>query len=180
MIYRLSDAYYTRPLREDDLNGPYPIWFEDQEVCRYNSHGKYARNIEYFRAYYKSLNCNDKLVWAICHDQDGHIGNVSLQEISSINQNAEFAILIGERQHWQRGVGKMAGHSMINHGFTKLNLVRIFCGTAANNLGMQRLAHCLGFREEGRRKSHLYLDGQWVDSIEYGLLRGDIERFASS
>ncbi|AEV24500.1 acetyltransferase, ribosomal protein N-acetylase [Azospira oryzae PS] len=174
MIYRLGDAYYVRPLREADLDGPYLSWFEDQEVCRYNSHGKYPRNREYFRAFYDSLNGADKVVWAICHDQDGHIGNISLQGISSINQHAEFAVLLGDRRHWQRGVSRMAGQCLIEHGFNKLNLVRIFCGTAATNLGMQRLALSLGFREEGRRKAHLYLDGQWVDVIDFGLLRPDV------
>ena len=53
-------------------------------------------------------------------------------------------------------------------------LSQIFCGTAATNLGMQKLALSLGFCEEGRRKAHLYLEGQWVDVIEFGLLRPDL------
>lgn len=171
MIYRIGGAYYVRPLRSADLDGPYLSWFEDQDVCRYNSHGKYPRTREYFEAFYDSLDGSGNIVWAICHDVDGHIGNISLQDISGINQRAEFSILLGDQRHWQRGVGRMAGGCLIEHGFNKLNLVRIYCGTAATNLGMRRLASALGFVEEGRRTSHLYLEGQWVDVLEYGLLR---------
>jgi RimJ/RimL family protein N-acetyltransferase len=173
MIYRISEDYFVRSFRESDLSGPYPSWFEDQEVCKYNSHGKFFRTQEYFQSFYDSLNGDDQVVWAICHDEDGHVGNISLQGISLINRNAEFAILMGDKRHWHKGVGKAAGAQLINHGFTKLNLERIYCGTAATNQGMQNLALGLGFREEGRRRAHLYLEGAWVDVIEYGLLRAE-------
>jgi RimJ/RimL family protein N-acetyltransferase len=52
-----------------------------------------------------------------------------------------------------------------------LNLERIHCGTAAGNAGMQGLARKLGMREEGRRRSHLFLEGERVDVLEYGILR---------
>ncbi len=173
MIYRISEDYSVRSFRESDLSGPYTCWFEDQEVCKYNSHGKFFRTQEYFRSFYASLNEDDKVVWAICHDRDGHIGNVSLQGISLINRNAEFAVLIGDRRHWNKGVGKLAGLQLMRHGFDKLNLERLYCGTAATNEGMQNLALALGFREEGRRRAHLYLEGEWVDVIEYGILRSE-------
>lgn len=173
MIYQLNEDYWVRALRESDLDGAYPGWFEDQEVTRYSSHGKFARTAAYFRDFYRSLDDESRLVWAICHRDDGHIGNISLQEISLINRHAEFAILLGDRRHWQRGVAKAAGTCLVEHGFAKLNLERIYCGTAASNEGMRRLALALGFREEGRRRKHLFLDGQWVDVIDYGLLRSE-------
>jgi RimJ/RimL family protein N-acetyltransferase len=111
------------------------------------------------------------IVWAICHIQDGHIGNVALQNISPINQNAEFAIILGDRRHWCKGVGLLAGKAIFEHGFKKLNLRRTYCGVAATNTGMRKLALKLGMNEEGIRRQHLFLDGKWVDSVEYGILR---------
>lgn len=173
MIYKLNEDYFVRALLESDIDGVYPSWFEDQEVCKYNSHGKFVKTKNYFRAFYDSLNNEEQVVWAICHSTDGHIGNIGLQNISFINRSAEFAILLGDKRHWGKGVGKMAGSRLIAHGFDKLNLERIYCGTAANNKAMQDLALALGMVEEGRRRSHLYLDGAWVDVIEYGVLRTD-------
>ena len=39
---------------------------------------------------------------------------------------------------------------------------------------MRRLALGLGMREEGCRRAHLWLDGSWVDMIEYGILRKEL------
>lgn len=171
MIYTLNNQYYVRPLRLSDLEGDYPLWFEDQEVCQFNSHGKFFKTIDYFHQYIETINLEDKVVWAICHQTDGHIGNISLQEISMINRNAEFAIIIGNKKHWRKGVGKLAGLKLIQHGLYKLNLERIYCNTANTNQAMKTLAISLGMIQEGCRRKHLFIDGEWVDLIEYGLLR---------
>jgi [ribosomal protein S5]-alanine N-acetyltransferase len=171
MIKMLSEHYYVRALSETDVGGPYPSWFEDQEVCAFNSHGKFVRTKEYFRQFVRNLDGQSMIVWAICHMQDGHIGNVALQNISLINRNAEFAIILGDRSHWGKGVGELASKAILEHGFNKLNLHRIYCGTAATNEGMKKLALKLGMKEEGIRKEHLFLSGKWVDVVEYGILQ---------
>jgi len=173
MIYRLNDAYFVRAMKESDLAGAYPTWFEDQDVCRDNSHGKFFKTLAYFNDYFQQLNNSDRLVWAICHEASGHIGNICLQEISFINRTAEFAILLGDKQHWKKGVGLLADKKLLEHGFNKLNLERVYCGTAATNEGMIRLAEVLGMVQEGTRRQHLFLNGKWVDLLEFGLLRSE-------
>jgi len=173
MIYQLSEEYFVRTLQESDLDGPYTSWFEDQEVCAYNSHGKFFKTRDHFRNYITCQNREDQVVWAICHQVDGHIGNISLQLISLVNRNADFGVLIGDKRHWGKGVAFQAGMKMFYHGFFKLNLKRIYCQTAASNISMQSLAKKLGMVEEGCRRSYFYLDGKWVDMIEYGILQNE-------
>lgn len=175
MIYQLTDGYYVRPLAEDDINGPYPTWFEDQEVCRYNSHGKLFKNKAYFKDYLSELHRDDRMVWAICHVDDGHIGNASLQNISQINRTAEFAIILGDKRHWGKGLGHLVLRQLFEHGFHKLNLDRIYCGLAAPNEGMKRLAVSLGMTLEGNRRQHLFIEGRRVDMLEYGILRAEFD-----
>ena len=176
MIYQLMDGYHVRGMRESDLNGPYLSWFEDQEVCKYNSHGKFFRNAQWFRDFYEGLNRDDQVVWAICHRDDGHIGYVSLQSIAAINRNAEYAILIGNRKHWRKSVGMNASLVPLRHGFEKLNLERIYCAAASENAAMQRLAQSIGMVEEGRRRKHLFIDGGWQDMVEFGVLRDEFKQ----
>ena len=178
MIYELSKDYYVRPLAPEDLDGPYPSWFEDQEVCRYNSHGKLFRTRAYFSEYLETLKLDDRVVWAICHVSDGHIGNISLQEISPIDHTAEFAILLGDKRHWGKGVGLLAGKKLLEHGFYKLNLERIYCGTAATNEGMKKLAVAMGMVHEGTRRRHLFLEGARIDIEEFGILRSEFGKSA--
>lgn len=178
MIYRLSDEYFVRALSEADVDGPYPAWFEDQDVCRFNSHGKFFRTRESFRRYVRDLDRDDRIVWAICHTTDGHIGNVSLQEISFLNRTAEFAIILGDRRHWGKGVGTLAARQLLAHGFDKLGLERVYCGTAATNEGMKKLACAMGMSLEGTRREHLFLEGRRVDVLEYGVLRDEFRAAA--
>lgn len=177
MIYDIADGYFVRALKMEDLDGPYPSWFEDQEVCKYNRHGKFPKNRKYFVDYILSLNREDSVVWAICHNRDGHIGNIALEGISLLNRSADFVIIMGEREHWGKGVGRSAGHALLAHSFDKLNLYRIGCGTAAGNVGMRQLALSLGMQQEGIRRKALFLDGDWQDVIEFGVLRDEYRRF---
>lgn len=176
MIYKLAENYYLRMLSMADVNGAYPTWFEDQEVCKHTSHGKVFKTRADFEDYVNQLSMGDRIVLAICHSSDGHIGNVSLQNISFVDRTAEFAIVLGDRRHWGKGVGLLAARAIVEHGFRKVNLERIHCGTAVTNIGMQKLAVALGMIEEGRRREHIYLDGERVDVIEYGLMRKEFGR----
>ena len=179
MIYKLSKEYFVRPLAESDLDGAYPGWFEDQEVCQYNSHGKFFKTRSSFIEYLNELDRQDRVVWAICHIEDGHIGNASLQDISVINRTAEFAILLGDKRHWGKGLGLSVGKKLLEHGFNKLNLERVYCGTAKTNEGMKKLAVALGMVLEGTRRQHLYLEGSRVDVLDYGILRIEFKQSLS-
>ncbi len=171
MIYQLNEDYFVRSLRESDIDGAYTTWFEDQDVNKYNSHGKFFKSRSYFQDYLNGLNSESQVAWAICHRNDGHIGNIALQKINFINRNADYGILMGDKRHWGKGVAYEASRRLILHGFCKLNLERIYCATAATNESMRNLAKKLGMTEEGCRRAHLYFDGEWVDMVDYGLLR---------
>lgn len=173
IMYKIDDDYYMRPLSLDDLNGPYMNWFLDQEICRYSSHGKYPKNKSEFENYILNSNNQNRIVLAIIHIKDGHIGNVTLQNMSAINRNAEFAIIVGNPKHHGKGVALKASCVLMKHGFNKLNLERIYCGTAQKNIGMVKLAKRLGMKQEGCRRKHLFLEGEWQDMLEFGVLNDE-------
>jgi len=173
MIHTFLKDYYLTPLRKTDLDGPYSSWFSDQNITKYSSHGKFFKNVNYFLSFYENLNREDQVVLGIFHTLDGHIGNLSLQDISWINRTAEFAIIIGNQNHQNKGVSYEASKYIIEHGFKKLNLNKIYCGTADQNIGMQKLALKLGMKEEGRRVDHLFLEGGYHDVLMYYILAKD-------
>jgi [ribosomal protein S5]-alanine N-acetyltransferase len=163
---------YLRGLQEKDLEGNYVQWLNDEEVCQYNSHHVFPYSYESAKNYIKNVRqLPDALVLAIVlKETDFHIGNVSLQRIDYVSRNAEFAILLGEREYWGKGLSNEAARLIIGHGFSELNLHRISCGTSSKNTPMQKLAISLGMSEEGRRRAAMYKHGQFVDIIEYGIL----------
>ncbi len=168
---------YLRALAYDDLDGNYINWLNDKEVCKHNSHHIFPYTKEKGESYIKSISNNPRqLVLAVVSKEDDvHIGNISLQNINLLYRNAEFAILMGEKNYWGKGYGKEAGRLIINHGFNALNLRRIYCGTFEGNIGMDKLAMALKFKREGERRKAAYKNGKFINILEYGLLREEFE-----
>jgi len=169
----VGSKIYLRGLEEQDLTGNYYQWFNDSEVCRYNSHGIYPNNIHKMKSYLEGIYTdNTLLVLAIITKENNtHIGNISLQNIDWFHRNAEYAIILGEKTHWGKGYAKEASLLILNHGFNTMNLHRIYCGTADNNLGMQKLATYMKMTKEGIRRQAMYKNGAYRDMLEYGVLK---------
>jgi ribosomal-protein-alanine N-acetyltransferase len=173
--FLVGENIYLRPLDLNDLRGNYINWLNDSEVCKYNSHHFFpytALNAEEFikQAYHRK----NKLILAIILKRKNiHIGNISLQNIHYINRNAEFAILIGEKQFWGKGYAKEASFLVIKHGFEELNLHRIYCGTTSENIPMQRLTQYLGMKREGSRREAFFKHGRFIDILEFGILKDE-------
>jgi len=186
-----DDEIYMRPFKESDMKEPYTSWFYDQEVTRFNSHGLFPYSKEQKEVFVKSLDTN--IVWAIMaknkkelksgqflpppgYYDDIHIGNISLQSINWINRSAEFAVIIGDINYWGKGICTQAGQWLFDHGFNKLNLNRIWSGTAAINTGMIKVFKKLGMKEEGRFRQGTYLAGDYYDILCYGILKNEHNR----
>ena len=172
-VFLKGENILLRPLQIEDVDGNYQYWLNDEEVVKFNSHGRFPETPEKLRDYIREVHSSqDKLVLAVLDKKTGkHIGDVSLQRIQWIDRNAEIAFLLGELDFYNRGVMFEAGKLLIQHGFYRLNLHRIYCGTSSENIAMQKLALKLGMSQEGIRKEALFKDGKYLDLIEYGLLR---------
>lgn len=175
VIYE-TDRLYFRGLCAADIDGPYLHWFDDQEVCRFNSHGIFPSSRQRLESYIEMLQISDAhLVWAVfLKEDDRHIGNISLQSIDRYNRSAEFAVIMGDRSCWGHGYAEEAARLLCRHGFNKVGLHRIYCGTSENNAGMIALAQKLGMSKEGVRSQALFENGSFVDAIEFGFVKGEL------
>jgi [ribosomal protein S5]-alanine N-acetyltransferase len=164
--------FSRKTLENKNIISNYRSWFHDQRVTKYNSHGLFPYTEKQFNEYMDELDHpTDKLVMGIFHvDTNRHIGNVSLQSIDWINRSAELAIIIGETEYHNSGVGKYACQLMLEHGFLKMNLHRIWTGTTATNIPMVNLALSCGFSHEGTFRQAAFLEGKYISIQEFGLL----------
>jgi RimJ/RimL family protein N-acetyltransferase len=163
---------YLRGLEDKDLSGEYFQWFNDMDTCRYNSHAVFPNSEKSMCDYFESLQGNRNIiVFAIIEKKtDRHVGNVSLQNIDWISRNAEIAFIISAK-HSGKGYGYEAGVLVIGHAFERLNLIRVYCGTSAENIAMQKLAVRLGMKKEGVRRQAMFKTGRYVDMYEFGIVR---------
>lgn len=174
-----TDRLVLRPLTEEDVDGPYLEWFNDPEVCRFNGHYVYPYTREMAVEFVRRSQASPDLVLAVTvAGDDRHIGNTSLQQVDSLSRSAEFAIVMGSKDHWGKGFALEAAQGLLAHGFDAMNLRRIAAGTSAQNLPMIKLAQRLGMKEEGTRREAMFKDGKYHDVIEFGLLAEEFVREA--
>ena len=158
-------------LVEEEYPTNYLSWLNDPEVTKYNHWGLFPYTSLTRDQYIQELKKSNKIiVWAGLVE-GVHIGNFTLQSINYIYRSAEFAVVIGEKEYWGKGYTTEAARFLFSHAFQKLNLHRIFTGTAATNLGMRKVAKKLGMTNEGVFIDATFLDGKYVDIYEYGILR---------
>lgn len=182
-----TERFYVRPFEKSDITEQYRTWFHDAEVTKHNSHGLFPYTKEQMARFLAQLESSDDIVWAVIVKEKAgiqavpgkesipeiHIGNVTLQRINWIYRSAEFACVFGRKEYWDKGYGTETARTIFNHGFSRLNLHRIWTGTAATNIGMQRIAEKLGMKKEGVFKDAMFLNSKYVDIFEYGILESE-------
>ena len=179
-----NDEIYVRPLLESDIEKEnYQQWFYDQEVCKYNSHGKMSHGFDPLDI--TELDPKSNIIWAVISkykripyddayrivNEGVHIGNVVLH-IDWINRNAEFTCIFGEKEYWGNGYCTQVLEWMLDHAIDKLNLYKVWLGTAKSNIGMNKAAEKAGLIFEATLKQELFIDGGHVDINRWSFRKG--------
>jgi len=188
IMYETKRIILTPFNREIANNSDYEKWFYDRDVTKFNHWGLFPHGKQKEEAFLDMCESGESdLVLAIiakvedktvCNDKilkQKHIGNLSLQRINQMYQSAEYAITIGDKEYWNGGYGFEASSLLFYHGFNRMNLNRIWTGTASVNNGMNKLALKLGMTKEGEFKDGMYLDGEYVSINSYAILKREWE-----
>ncbi len=118
----------------------------------------------------------DEVIWVIADAADDRcLGHVGLYRIDGRVRSAEFAVMIGDKAAWGRGLGKKVTRFALWYGFEMLNLNRIELNFLATNGRARRLYEGLGFRPEGTLRQAQYKDGQYADVVLMSILRGEYD-----
>lgn len=97
------------------------------------------------------------------------VGVTGLEGRSSRERSAVLGIWLAE-PFWSRGYGTDAVRTLCGYGFREMNLHRIELHVYPfNERGVRAYAR-VGFREEGRLRDALFVDGRHHDVIVMGLL----------
>lgn len=116
----------------------------------------------------------DEIIWVIAERaSDRCIGHAGLYQINGRSRHGEFAILIGDRAFWGKGIGYSVSRAAINYGFRYLNLRRIELTVLDTNASAIRLYEKIGFQIEGRLRQKEYRDSSYVDVLVMGILESE-------
>lgn len=166
---------YLEPISKAYVSEEYAGWFNDPEVTRFNSHGEKVMTVADIEAYVEQVaqSETDAVFAIVARDTGAHIGNITLQKIDSKNNSAEYAIIVGNKNYWGKGVALEASKLLLEFGFKDLGLHRVWLGTSIDNEPMQRLAERLGCKKEGQRREAMRKQGAYIDVVEYGILASE-------
>ncbi len=106
------------------------------------------RTEEWARDYIHNLNLNEETWDQVIVHEGANIGFCGLCNISLQNHSAEFYILIGDSNHWGKGVGTEADRIVLEYGFKKLNLHRIWLTVSEENISAVKSYKKLGYTSE--------------------------------
>jgi RimJ/RimL family protein N-acetyltransferase len=104
----------------------------------------------------------------------GHlVGTCQLHGIQPIHRTAELQIRIGRASDRGKGYGTKAVSQLVRFGFLDRNLNRIALHVFADNTAAVRLYTKIGFKEEGRLRQAVFIDGHFKDVLIFSLLRSE-------
>jgi diamine N-acetyltransferase len=103
------------------------------------------------------------------------IGNCSIFGIDWRSRAGELGLFIGDKAYWDQGYGTEVVGLLLRHGFSTLNLYRIFLRVFEDNPRAIRAYEKAGFIHEGRQRQAEYHDGKFHDVLFMSVLRPEWE-----
>lgn len=108
---------------------------------------------------------------AIERKKDGQVmGLLSL--VRREHRQAEIGWALGVEFRGQ-GYATEAARALVAYAFASLGLHRLQAETSITNTGSRGVMERLGMRQEAHLRETTFRDGQWLDSLIYGLLANE-------
>jgi len=150
-------------------------WFNDVESTKQTEHHRFPNTVSdqvsFFERQVVGNRCN--LILGIAEKSEGRlVGVISLSDIEPFDLKAKIAVMIGDADFRNAAVSTEAHQLIIDHGFSELNLNRIY-GASMNKEWAEFLCRAIGFRMEGVLRQDAYKRGNYHDVYQFGLLRDD-------
>lgn len=162
-----------RSLRRNDSALLYK-WINDRKLVLFNAPFRPISQLDH-EAWIESMlvKRNDLVLFVIEEIKTQHaIGTCQLMNISWIHRKAELQIRIGETDFHGKGLGTETIKFLCHFGFKDMNMHRIYLHVFATNKRALRTYEKCDFKREGLLKDAAYINGQFVDIVCMGLLRG--------
>jgi ribosomal-protein-alanine N-acetyltransferase len=168
-----TERLLLRQLRSDDAADVF-IMRSDPDVMRYIPR-PLAATIDDAAALIQIVNDfiekGEKINWAITAKSTGKVvGMIGYVNTKPEHFRAEVGYSLSKAFHRQ-GIMREALTRVLRYGFEQMNLHSVEAITDAENIASRELLIAVGFEQEAFFKEDFYFNGQFRNSIHYGLLR---------
>ena len=160
-----------RPPKPDDASTML-TWFEDMEVRRFLLR-RHPPSVDEEKEWLdKMARSPDDVVWVIEHEGQ-MVGTTGIHTIDWRNGFGTTGTIIGDKSAWGKGAGRELMQLRARYAFTQLPLRKLKSAYVQGNEASARAQAAAGYREVGRHRLDVFVDGQWRDHILTEVMRED-------
>lgn len=172
-IYLKGKGIDLRTAHKSDFSEDMVKWIHDKEVTTYLMRGTRPVTVELLQAEFEKFKDTEIQLAIIEKSTGDYIGVVGLHSINPTCHHAEFRILIGEKDHWGKGLGTEALQMISAYAFDVLNLNKVWLGVSTANLRAFNSYKKAGFKKEGVLRQEIYKNGKYYDAARMSLLKSE-------
>ena len=166
----IGDRIYLSPRNNEDAE-KFVKWLNDFEITDYTGRSHQLLTLDGEKEYLAHPKENAVYFAIVTLENDEMIGSVSLENIDYNNQCATLGILIGEAKYRNNGYGTETICLLLDYGFNYLNLNSIQLTVFECNERAKACYKKCGFKEMGRRRKSIFINGKFYDKIYMDILR---------
>lgn len=171
-----TDRCVLRGFVDDDASALFSIRGDSQIMFYMDSdlHKDQQDSLELIRKMRVDYKSQLGINWAIESLEDQRvIGYIGFWKIDKKNARGEIGYAL-HSDHWGKGLMSEELLQIVLFGFDELGLHSIEANTNESNFASQALLEKIGFNKEAHFRENYYYNGQYLDSVIYGLLRSDL------
>lgn len=103
------------------------------------------------------------------------VGNIAYKLTDKLGLTCEIGFWIG-REYWGQGYASEALRACLQYGFTVLDVARIQCCCAPENIASWKVMEKVGMVYEGTLRKSYYMKGRLFDDKVYSLQKNECQR----
>jgi len=167
--FLVGDKVYLRPIEPSDVPS-LQQWMNDREV---------AINLRFVRPFTEAMERSfvdrmsqgdDVALAIVTRTGDRCIGTAGLMQVNWRDRSAGFGISIGDKSHWNRGIGTEVTRMVVAHAFEDMNLHRVWLDVYVYNARGIRAYEKAGFTREGVQREAHWSEGAYHDVVVMSIL----------
>jgi ribosomal-protein-alanine N-acetyltransferase len=150
-----------------DITTEYVSWLNDPEVVRYSNQRFRCHTAKSCEEYLQSFQNSPNLFFAVRLGTNGKTVGTATAYISVPHGTADIGLLIGNREHWGKGVGLDAWKTLMDCLLKRYSIRKVTGGTLRANVGMVRIMERAGMELEAVRSKQQIVEGEAQDELYF-------------
>lgn len=174
----LGDRIYLSPRgASPEEVDQFTVWMNTREVTDYTGRTSQMTTYEGEKDFleHTARDNSNKHFNIVTIEGDKLIGTVSLEKFNWVDRSGILGIFIGDPEYLSNGYGTEAIMLILEFGFRYLNLHSIKLDVLDANERAHRCYQKCGFKDTGRDRESIFLNGRYFDKLHMDILEGEFQ-----